>query len=86
LPPDVVARLFTDAGKDDLIKILKAHVVSGKVDAATVKTLKEVETIGGSKFAVTAGDKVMIGSATVVMADVMATNGIIHVVDTVIVP
>ncbi len=75
------------ADKTKLGDVLKAHVVAGKVMAADVVKLTEVETLQGSKFPVKVdGDKVMIGDATVSQADVAAKNGVIHVIDTVLMP
>lgn len=75
------------ADKAKLGDVLKAHVVAGKVMAADVVKLTEVETLQGSKFPVKVdGDKVMIGDATVSQADVAAKNGVIHVIDTVLMP
>ena len=75
--------------KDDLKKILLFHVVKGKVTAKDAMKLdgKMAETAAGQKVGIKVkGDKVMVGKATVVKADVMASNGIIHVIDTVLVP
>lgn len=75
------------ADKAKLGDVLKAHVVAGKVMAADVVKLTEVETLQGAKFPVKVeGDKVMIGDATVSQADVAAKNGVIHVIDTVLMP
>jgi uncharacterized surface protein with fasciclin (FAS1) repeats len=75
------------ADKTKLGDVLKAHVVAGKVMAADVVKLTEVETLQGSKFPVKVeGEKVMIGDATVSQADVAAKNGVIHVIDTVLMP
>ena len=75
------------ADKAKLGDVLKAHVVAGKVMAADVVKLTEVETLQGTKFPVKVeGDKVMIGDATVSQADVAAKNGVIHVIDTVLMP
>jgi len=75
--------------KELLTKILTAHVVKGKVLAADVVQLdgKEVETIQGSKFKVTVDGKVvMFGNAKVLKTDVVGSNGVIHVIDTVLMP
>lgn len=72
------------ADKELLTKILKAHIVEGNVMAADAKKLDGKEVNG---FAVKVdGDKLMIGTATVTKADIKAKNGVIHVIDTVLVP
>ncbi len=75
--------------KELLTKILTAHVVKGKVMAADVVKAdgKEVETLQGSKYKVKVdGKTVMLGSAKVLKTDVAASNGVIHVIDTVLMP
>jgi uncharacterized surface protein with fasciclin (FAS1) repeats len=87
IPQEDLAMLFTDAGKDKLVKILQAHVIKGTALAADVKTLKEVETLGGTKFpVVVTSTGITIGNANVTMADVTATNGVIHAIDAVLMP
>jgi uncharacterized surface protein with fasciclin (FAS1) repeats len=75
--------------KELLTKILTAHVVSGKVMAADVLKLdgKDVTTLQGSKYTVHVKDgKVTLGDATVVKTDIVGSNGVIHVIDTVLMP
>lgn len=75
--------------KGKLADILKYHVVPGKQMAADLTKMdgKEVTTLHGGKAKVAAKDgKVMVGGATVTAADVAASNGVIHVVDTVMMP
>ena len=85
LPAGTVEALLQDKAK--LAAILTYHVVPGRVTAADVVKLTEAKTVNGKavKIAVTGG-KVMIDGATVVTPDVMASNGVIHVIDTVILP
>ena len=72
--------------KAALTKVLTYHVVPGKVLAQDVKP-GEVATVEGSALTVSAKDgKVMVDNATVVQTDVMADNGVIHVIDSVIMP
>lgn len=72
--------------KAALTKVLTYHVVPGTVKAADVKP-GNVKTVEGSSFAVkVAGDKVMVDKATVTKTDIVADNGVIHVIDTVIMP
>ena len=84
---DTLAAVLKD--KEKLTAILTAHAVKGKVMAEDVVKLdgKEVETIQGSKFKITVADKVVkIGDATVKVTDIKCKNGVIHVIDTVLMP
>jgi transforming growth factor-beta-induced protein len=74
------------ANPDQLADILKLHVISGKVDsaAATAAAGTNVETLGGPVAVALKGDKLTVGGATVVTADIQASNGVIHVIDAVI--
>jgi len=75
--------------KDLLKSILTAHVVKGKVMAGDVVKLdgKEVETLQGTKFKIKVdGKKVFIGDAEVTVTDLKAKNGVVHVIDTVLMP
>ena len=74
------------ANPDQLAKILTMHVVSGEARAADVVNLTEVATVEGTSLAVDTADGVSIGGAKVVAADVEAGNGVIHVIDRVILP
>jgi uncharacterized surface protein with fasciclin (FAS1) repeats len=74
---------------DQLTAILKHHVVSGEVPAETAITLdgKEADSLGGTKLGVKVKDgAVMIDGAKVIITDIKASNGIIHVIDTVMMP
>ena len=72
--------------KATLTKVLTYHVVPGTVKAADVKP-GDVKTVEGSAFKVkVAGGKVMVDKATVTKTDIVADNGVIHVIDTVIMP
>ena len=72
--------------KDKLIAILTYHVVPGKVMAADVKSGKAKTVNGKEASLVAAGGKVTIDGASVVAADVEAGNGVVHVIDAVILP
>lgn len=88
LPAGTVEDLVLPANKDKLTAILKLHVVSGKHMAAsfTDKTA-EVATLGGEKVTVTGKDgSVHVGASKVSSADLGASNGVIHVIDTVLMP
>jgi uncharacterized surface protein with fasciclin (FAS1) repeats len=85
LPEGTVEALLAD--KEKLVAILTYHVVPGKVMAADVVSLSEATTVNGASIAISTYDgKVKINDPTVVAADVGASNGVIHVIDTVILP
>lgn len=86
LPEGTVASLLKPENKEKLAAILTYHVVPAKVMAADVKP-GEVDTLNGKKLTITVVEgKVMVNKATVVATDVVASNGVIHVVDSVIIP
>ncbi|WP_415895396.1 fasciclin domain-containing protein [Neptuniibacter sp. PT34_22] len=87
LPEETLADLLKPENKKDLQAVLTYHVVAGKVDAKTAMGLSAAPSLQGENIAISvAGANVMINQATVVAADVDASNGIIHVIDTVILP
>lgn len=87
LPAGTLENLLKPENKDQLKAILTYHVVSGKVNAASVVKLTSAKTVQGDSVAVSVKDgTVSIDGATVVKADVEASNGIIHVIDQVILP
>ncbi|HPF27710.1 MAG TPA: fasciclin domain-containing protein [Steroidobacteraceae bacterium] len=87
LPAGTVENLLKPENKKKLQQILTYHVVAGKVTAAEVVKLKSAKTVEGQSVAIAAQDgTVKIDGATVVTPNVMASNGIIHVIDAVILP
>ena len=84
LPAGTVDALLKDIPK--LKKILTYHVVSGKVLAADVAKLKTAKTVEGSDVKIDASNGVKINDAKVATADVAADDGVIHVIDTVLIP
>jgi uncharacterized surface protein with fasciclin (FAS1) repeats len=85
LPPGTVDGLLKDPAK--LKKILTYHVVAGKVMAADVVKLTTANTVEGAPVKIMAkGGKVMINNANVTKTDIACDNGVIHVIDTVIMP
>ena len=87
LPAGTLADLLKPENKQKLTEILTYHVVSGKVAAADVTKLTTAKTVNGKSVRISAaGGAVMVDGATVVKADVMASNGVIHVIDSVILP
>ncbi|NET42812.1 fasciclin domain-containing protein [Okeania sp. SIO2B3] len=86
LPKGKVEKLLLPENKDKLVKILTYHVVPGKVMSGDLES-GMVKTVEGSKVEVKVSDAdVMVGNAKVLKADVPASNGVIHVIDTVIIP
>lgn len=88
IPASTLNNLLKPENKEKLRAILLYHVVSGKVPASTVLKLngQAVETLQGSKVMVNTKHGVMVNNARVVKTDIMTSNGIIHVIDTVIMP
>lgn len=87
LPAGTLDDLLKPENKTQLQRILLHHVVPGKVMSGEIAGKQlEVETAGGTKLAINASDGVKVGGASVIQADVEAHNGVIHVVDTVILP
>ncbi|MHA6266640.1 fasciclin domain-containing protein [uncultured Aliiroseovarius sp.] len=87
LPEGTVETLLMPENKDQLTAILTYHVVSGKVMSGDIagKSM-EVPTVNGAMAMVDATSGVMIDGANVVQADIEASNGVIHVIDAVIMP
>ena len=87
LPDGTLDFLLDPANKQDLVDILTYHVISGKIMSADIagKTA-EVATVQGSNISVNAMNGVMVDNATVVAADIEADNGVIHVIDQVVLP
>lgn len=84
LPAGTVDKLLKDIPQ--LKKILTYHVVSGKVMAADVVKLKSATTVEGSTVKIDASNGVKINDSTVTTADVAADNGVIHIIDAVLLP
>jgi uncharacterized surface protein with fasciclin (FAS1) repeats len=87
LPDGTIEMLLKPENKDKLVQILTYHVVPGKVTAAEVVKLKSATTVEGSDVKIKVeNDSVFVNDARVVSTDVDASNGVIHVIDTVILP
>ena len=87
LPAGTVDMLLKPENKDQLIAVLTYHVVPGSVMAADVVKLSGATTVNGADVAIAVVDgSVRIDNATVVKTDIGASNGVIHVIDTVILP
>jgi len=87
LPAGTVENLLKPENKDQLVAILTYHVVAGKVEAAQVMEMASAKTLNGQEVAIRVEDgTVFINDARVTTADVAASNGVIHVIDTVLMP
>ncbi len=84
LPPGTVDALLADKAK--LVAVLTYHVVAGNVSSAQVTGMTEAATVQGGKIKIDTASGVKINNATVIKADVAASNGVIHVIDTVLLP
>lgn len=87
LPEGTVESLLKPENKDQLIAVLTYHVIPGKVMSTDIAGKKlDVATVQGQEVAIDATDGVTIDGATVVGADVETSNGVIHIIDKVILP
>lgn len=87
LPPGTVEALLLPENKDQLARILQFHVVSGEIQSKSLADGIAVDTLAGAKAVVTATDKgFAIAGANIVKADIDASNGVVHVIDKVILP
>jgi len=87
LPAGTVENLLKPENRAQLIAILTYHVVPGKVMASDVIKLQEAKTVNGKMLNVkVSGANVMINDAKVTSADIVASNGVIHVIDSVVLP
>lgn len=87
LPDGVLEMLLKPENKDMLISVLTYHVVPGKVMSGDLEDGMTAETVEGSEVAISIGyGTVKVDNATVASADIEASNGVVHVIDTVILP
>lgn len=86
LPEGTVEDLLKPENKDQLVAVLTYHVVPGKVMSTDLVDDAMVATVQGSSVTIDLDNGVMVDGATVVSADIEATNGVIHVIDSVILP
>ncbi len=87
LPTGTLDSLLLPENRDQLVSILTYHVVAGKVMAADVVKLDNATTVNGSDVDISVdGETVRIDQANVISADIAASNGVIHVIDAVILP
>ena len=87
LPAGTVENLLKPENKAQLVAVLTYHVVPGKVYSKDLKNGMKAKTAQGSEVTITLKDgKAMVNNATVTAADIEASNGVVHVIDTVILP
>ena len=87
LPAGTVENLLKPENKQKLVSILTYHVVPGKVMASEVVKLADAKTVNGQSLTITVeGEMVMVDSAKVVKTDIECSNGVIHVIDAVVLP
>lgn len=86
LPAGTVENLLKPENKAQLVAVLTYHVVPGKVLAADVAGLKSAGTVNGKSITIDTSNGVKVDNATVTATDIGASNGVIHVIDSVILP
>jgi len=87
LPKGTVEMLLKPENKAKLVDILTYHVIAAKVPAATALTLDKAEALNGKSIALTLrGGNLFLNDSKVIKTDIMTSNGIIHVIDTVLIP
>ncbi|MGE3842745.1 MAG: fasciclin domain-containing protein [Vicinamibacterales bacterium] len=87
LPAGTVENLLKPENKAKLVAVLTYHVVPGNVTAAQAAGLPSAKTVNGASLSIkSAAGSVMVDNATVTQADIAATNGVIHVIDRVVLP
>lgn len=86
LPEGTVDSLLEPENQDQLVSILTYHVVPGEVMSGDLSDGMTAETVQGQEVTISVGDGVMVDGADVVTADIEASNGVIHVIDEVIMP
>jgi uncharacterized surface protein with fasciclin (FAS1) repeats len=86
VPQETLRKLLKPENKDKLTAILTYHVVAGKIMARDVVNVNKATTVQGQSIKIDAKDGVKIDGAKVITADIEATNGVIHVIDAVLMP
>lgn len=84
IPDEVIDESFDDHGY--LLGIINYHIVEGKYTTEDIAGLSELETISGNKLKITVKEGIKVDTANIIEADIECSNGIIHVIDTVILP
>ena len=86
IPPQTLSALLQSENREKLTAILTYHIVLGRVTSREVANLNSATTLQGQTVQISKQDGVKINEAKVIAADVEATNGMIHVIDTVLMP
>ena len=87
LPPGTVEDLLKPENKEKLVAILTYHVAPGTDLASQIAKMKSVNTVNGQTLAISVdGSTVMVGNAKVIKTDILCSNGVIHVIDSVLLP
>jgi uncharacterized surface protein with fasciclin (FAS1) repeats len=87
LPPGTLESLLKPENKSKLQAILTYHVVSGRIDSSQLVTMTSVKTLQGTDLRISkSGGSVMVNDAKVAKADIGCSNGVIHVIDAVLIP
>jgi len=87
LPVGLLESLLKPQNKETLARILKNHVIMGEAPSSIVSTLSEVKTLAGEQLSIKKqGNRLLVSGAVVLIPDVKASNGVVHVIDKVLVP
>lgn len=86
IPADTIEALLKPEAKQQLTGILTYHVIAGKVMAGDVVNLTEAKTVQGQSIVINASNGVKVDAANVVKTDIECDNGVIHVIDSVLMP
>lgn len=87
LPPGTLDSLMTPAGRERLSNLLLYHVANGRLTSADIAHMEEIETVQGTMLPIMVTDSTLtVGSALITQPDLEADNGLIHAVNTVLVP
>ena len=86
IPPETLSELLQPENKAKLTAILTYHVVSGRVSADEVTDLESATSLQGQTLKISTKDGIKINDAKVLTPDVQATNGVIHIIDAVLIP
>ena len=86
IPPETLSELLQPENRAKLTAILTYHVVSGRVDSDEVTDLESATSLQGQTLKISTKDGIRINDANVLTPDVQATNGVIHIIDAVLIP
>jgi uncharacterized surface protein with fasciclin (FAS1) repeats len=81
-----IDNLMKPENKAQLLQLLKYHVVPGKIMSSDLSGTVNAETLEGGELKIVATDKIMVNGSTVIQADIETSNGVIHVIDAVLIP